>query len=623
MKRQLQYQQIFEATSDPIMLLTRQGFFDCNRATLELFKIADSEQFDRLAPWDLSPARQPDGADSKKAALGYISEAFEQGSITFYWIHKDMEGHEFPAEVTLSTFKVDDKPIVQAIVRDITQRKQVEEQLLQTNRILTERNLQLETIERQLRTEVEEKERAEFFLKTIINAVADPIFVKDRQHRWIEFNQAFCKFMGYSRETLLGKSDYQFFPEEEAEVFWEKDDLVFETGEENLNEEYFTDAQGKRHIISTKKACFTLPGSSEKLLVGVIRDITAQKQAEKELEQEKNYSENIIRNFLDTLIVTDIEGRIEKINEATLKLLDYQERELIGKPIETIFSNADRVTVRQFFTGDYQPFQINGNVRNLELQYRRRDGELISMSFNGSLLLDEHGDVSGVVAGAKDISGLKDAQKELKKQLREKETLLKEVHHRVKNNLFTMVSFLEMQLVSSDSTETKNLLEEAVNRLQTMALVHKHIYAREELSNISFSTFLKELVTEVVSTLKNSELSLNYHFDIEETHLSLDRMIPCGLIVNELLTNSVRHGFAGSDQGELIVSFKLKDGFYQLIVADNGRGLGSDFSLDNIAPSSLGLNLVKTMVRRQLKGELSYSSGDMTRFEISFPVEPA
>src|SRR5262245_40473053 len=93
-------------------------------------------------------------------------------------------------------------------------------------------------------------------LAQILNACADPIFVKDEQHRWILLNDAFCKFMGYPREQLLGKSDFEFFPEEQARVFWEKDELVFSTGSDNENEESFTDADGTLHIIATKKSIF-------------------------------------------------------------------------------------------------------------------------------------------------------------------------------------------------------------------------------------------------------------------------------------------------------------------------------------------------------------------------------
>ncbi len=135
----------------------------------------------------------------------------------------------------------------------------------------------------------DKKKRSEFvvqsdpFLDQIIDAIPDPIFVKNRQHLWVVINEAFCKFLGYSRTELLGKSDYDFFPKHEADVFWEKDKQVFESAEGNINEESITNASGKEHTISTKKSLFTLKDTDDVYLVGIIRDITEHKRTEKVL----------------------------------------------------------------------------------------------------------------------------------------------------------------------------------------------------------------------------------------------------------------------------------------------------------------------------------------------------
>ncbi|HEX5364139.1 MAG TPA: PAS domain S-box protein, partial [Gallionella sp.] len=117
------------------------------------------------------------------------------------------------------------------------------------------------------------------FLDSVIDSVSDPIFVKDRQHRWTLLNDAFCNFIGKPREALLGKSDYDFFPKEQADVFWEKDELVFESGQGNLNEESFTSAGGEEHFIQTRKTPF-VAGDGREMLVGVIRDISDLKRYE-------------------------------------------------------------------------------------------------------------------------------------------------------------------------------------------------------------------------------------------------------------------------------------------------------------------------------------------------------
>jgi PAS domain S-box-containing protein len=150
---------------------------------------------------------------------------------------------------------------------------------------------ELETELRNRRRVEEELNNARNSLNSIINSIADPVFVKDQNHRWILVNDAFCRSMGYTRNELIGKSDYDFFPGEEADVSWQKDDLVFETGEETINEENLTDALNNRHIIVTKKALYT-DSSGQKYVVGVIRDITERKQLEENL---KKFSEDLER----------------------------------------------------------------------------------------------------------------------------------------------------------------------------------------------------------------------------------------------------------------------------------------------------------------------------------------
>jgi diguanylate cyclase (GGDEF)-like protein/PAS domain S-box-containing protein len=121
-------------------------------------------------------------------------------------------------------------------------------------------------------------------LENIINAIGDGVFVKDRQHRWVFMNDAILKAIGYEREELIGKSDYDFFPKEEADVFWKKDEQVFQTGIENLNEEAITDAKGNRHIILTKKNLYE-DSDGNRFIVGIIRDITESKKMEEKLKK--------------------------------------------------------------------------------------------------------------------------------------------------------------------------------------------------------------------------------------------------------------------------------------------------------------------------------------------------
>ncbi len=145
-----------------------------------------------------------------------------------------------------------------------------------------------------LRSQLELGSTAQSFLQEVVSAIPDPVFVKDSQHRWIFLNDALCEFMGYQREQLLGHSDYEFFPADQADVFWAEDARVFETGLTRENEELFTDASGQTHTIWTKKSLFRT-SDGQPFLVGIIRDITERKRMEAELIQARERSESATR----------------------------------------------------------------------------------------------------------------------------------------------------------------------------------------------------------------------------------------------------------------------------------------------------------------------------------------
>jgi PAS domain S-box-containing protein len=222
----------------------------------------------------------------------------------------DYRGNLRYIQTTKIPFLAGQKPAILGVSVDITDIKQIQ------NRLETSRN----------------------FLNRIINTVPDPIFVKDENHKWIILNDAFCEFMGYSREELIGKSDYDFFPEHEAKVFWDKDDLVFKNDIEDENEEYFTDSSGNLHVILTKKAVLKDSMTGKKILVGVIRDITDRKKSENDLYAEKEQLSVTLESIGDCVITTDAEGNIALMNRVAENLTGWSHEEASLLPIEKIFN---------------------------------------------------------------------------------------------------------------------------------------------------------------------------------------------------------------------------------------------------------------------------------------------
>ncbi len=204
--------------------------------------------------------------------------------------------------------------------------------------------------------------------------------------------------------------------------------------------------------------------------------------------------------------------------------------------------------------------------------------------------------------------------------LREKEVLLREVHHRVKNNMQVISSLLNLQ---SDKLRDKQyiaMFNESRNRILAMALVHEKLYRSEDIANIDFSDYIASLANGLFSFYDISPLRIQLKLDIESINLVLDTSIPCGLIINELISNALKHAFPDDSKGELSISFRklnvLGKDTYNLIVKDNGVGVPAD--LDFRKTRSLGLQLVTTLVEHQLQGSLKLERTSGTEFNILF-----
>ncbi len=212
------------------------------------------------------------------------------------------------------------------------------------------------------------------YLFAIINAVADPIFVKDREHRWVLLNDAMCSFVGRSREELLGKSDYEFFPREEADVFWGKDEEVFQNGVVNSNEEFFTDAKGVTLTIVTKKSLYTDQAGNQ-FIVGIIRDSTAVKKATAELkaayEQLLAFQERMIQSEKMASLGRLVAGIAHEINNPTAYILSnlytlQSYEHLLEEFLKTV-SAADIATGNGFFrTLEDRPVLIKETIQGAE-----------------------------------------------------------------------------------------------------------------------------------------------------------------------------------------------------------------------------------------------------------------
>lgn len=209
-----------------------------------------------------------------------------------------------------------------------------------------------------------------------------------------------------------------------------------------------------------------------------------------------------------------------------------------------------------------------------------------------------------------------EAEEYLKKSLAEKDVLLREVHHRVKNNMQIISSILSMQSRNIEEPRLKEVLQESQNRIRSMALIHENLYNHKSLANIMFSTYVKSLCGNIARTYANQQANVQFDYQIDDAYLPMDTAIPCGLIINELISNSFKYAFVNRPTGVISIHFfNMQDDDYKLIVADNGVGIPADVNI--LKTKSLGMKIMHKLVQ-QIDGEIINDFSNGTKFTITF-----
>jgi PAS domain S-box-containing protein len=252
----------------------------------------------------------------------------------------------------------------------------------------------------------------------------------------------------------------------------------------------------------------------------------------------------------------------------------------------------------------------------IEYRLRRHDGQYRWLLDHGVPRFAPDGSFAGYIGSCVDITELKDVYRALTTRLREREMLLREVHHRVKNNLQLVSSLLSMQARSLSDAVTREALNDSRKRVQSIALIHDELYQAQDFSHVAFSEYIRRLCTLVVQATSPSVDRVNLKLDLHSVALGIDRAIPCGLILNELLINAMKHGFADGRSGAIHVELREREtNRIELTVADNGVGLPA--GLDVRQAQTVGMQIVCTLAE-QLDAVLDVERRGGTTFKLGF-----
>ena len=460
------------------------------------------------------------------------------------------------------------------------------------------------------------------WLTSLVENSDNIIAFRDLKLKVLAANQAYADAAGYpSVESMLGKNDAEIFkrsPEEEPVRSYMADEKVaqkLQKGETITREEPVITAAGEKRIYLTKK----YPVYDGKILIGtgnISVDITEQKARDKELLKSESRFRIIFSQINDGVYIHPIlpdftPGCFTLVNDAAHEIHGYTKEELLRM---TPWDLTDKASSPKSNPEAMKQLMEKGNA-TFEAVHMTRDGKRITVEVNAKFI--EYEGQPHVISVTRDITGYKVIQKELETALEEKKILLNELNHRIKNSFMMIESMLKLGAAGMTDKEVLGLFNDIITRIKTMSELYSLLYESEIREKVFIDVYCTRIVEMLrkAYAVKAGDVLISIDFQRVETTAKQSSVI--GLIVNEILTNSLKYAFPGNRKGEIKLSLKQEDGTLSIIISDNGIGLPGGFDPAN--SSGIGMKLIHGMAA-QLKGTVQVTANEGTRVSLSIPL---
>ena len=460
-------------------------------------------------------------------------------------------------------------------------------------------------------TEQRLKENEENY-RNVVERVNDGIvIIQDEVIKYV--NPRLATMLGYEQEELLHTSPFDYVHPEEishTKVLYtrrlagDESPSIYEIRIKRRDSTFLP--------VEINAGLTTYQGKPADLVI--IREVSASKNVEQALKRSRERYWNLIESAPDGIITLDMKGNIVECNTMALRVTGLSRGDVIGnhfsklkilrkRDIPTylkIFASILRGTPPPAFETTWVDGKGNKNYSEIRVGLIKEEGKMI-----------------GIQAIARDINERKKIEEQIKASLKEKEILLKEIHHRVKNNLQVISSLLNLQSGYVADETTREMFKESQNRIRSMALVHEKLYQSKNVADINLREYVRALVIELARSYGEKSDRVNMKFDMDPVSLGIDAAITCGLIINELISNALKHAFPRDRRGKITISLHQEGDSIELKVSDTGIGLPRKIKMKQT--ESLGLRLVKILVEDQLGGKITVRRKDGTQFYIMFP----
>lgn len=455
-----------------------------------------------------------------------------------------------------------------------------------------------ESIEREKRQKAElELKSSEKRFRLLFEHSVDGIIIgnPNKQGGVITANDATCKMTGYTSSELQGRALEEFINIDK------KDQNGLFRGEVNLKQK-----DGSLLPVDVSSRTIELK-SGEQRSFYIIRDISERKEYELQLEKKNMFTEKAINSLPGIFYMIDEKKDFIRINNNVESELGYSREEFQQMNPLDLYFEEDQERISK----EIEKAFVEGQTSTVA-RMKKKNGSSDSYLITGSHFEQE--DKNYVLGTAINISDRIKAQQKVEESLKEKETLLTEIHHRVKNNLAVVSGMMQLQAFNEEEKKCTNKLLNSVSRIKSIALIHEHLYQSKSLSHVELSTNLQELLQKIQETF-SYETDIDHTFDLQKITLNINQAIPFALIINEIITNIYKHAFAKRSKGKIKVILKESDNYITLLIKDNGIGLPKDFNIEQA--ETIGLTLIDTLCQ-QLRGDIKFSSNKETVFQLKF-----
>ncbi|HMB97136.1 MAG TPA: PAS domain S-box protein [Balneolaceae bacterium] len=567
---------------EPMFLYNYYTFeiIDVNEAALERYGYSKKE-FQKMYFTDLGNKIKPEELD------GIDKEMFNPSAI---WTHSDRDGNKFYVQLTSHLIHQKGNPVQFTIAHVV-------------DSIIRDEKKSLALLPR---------------IESVRAHIPMAMIEWDKNFNVRDWSDKAKEIFGWEFEEVRGKNLFDIgllpaknreFVEKQLSDFITKGKNYFSTESENKTKD------GKTIYCNWHNAAIYDLDRNLISIYSLVEDITDKRVAEQKLKESIESYKVLFNSIQDAMYILDEDGRFLEVNQGAERMYGYPREKFIGSTPDFLAAPGK---VDMNLTYRRMEDALNGGVQQFEWWGRKKNGEI----FPKELQLNP-GKYFGkpvVIAIARDITERKKAEQKIKESLKEKEILLAEIHHRVKNNLAVITGLLELQVQNTDNDEAKTVLRDSQLRINSMALIHEKLYESDNLSLIQFGKYIGELIDVIADSHITKEKPIEIDIESDPIEFTITQAIPCGLLMNEIVTNALKHAFEGRKSGKIVISLKKEGDVIQLVISDNGVGLPDNF--EEMKVKSLGMTLIYTLAS-QLNADMNIESGEGTVYRLTFEVQEA